>query len=268
MAPTVLIFMGHRPGHPGRRPFVEVTLPAPPLPRLLVVAVILLASLALALPAPAAPAAGGVPGLIGLTPQAAEAKLKQSGHQFQKALGDPAPSLDKLGLVYWQNPPAGAVIPRDRVVGFRYHQGSPDLGRGLSKTPAVTNMHLGAARWNLDTVKLGVVVKPGRQVAEAARHGFVYQQFPKPGDPLPADRRVQVWVHQHQAKDNVKVPLLLGQGPEQARQALTHLGLVATVVVSTGMGLVSDVVLRQEPAADTLVPRGSPVCLVIHRKTR
>jgi eukaryotic-like serine/threonine-protein kinase len=96
----------------------------------------------------------------------------------------------------------------------------------------------------------------------SATPGTVIGQDPEGGDQVPAQSAVRLVVA---AIPKVAVPSLIGLSLDGARAVLDERGLNAGTMNDEPSSATPGAVIAQDPVADTLVARGSPVALVLAR---
>lgn len=162
---------------------------------------------------------------------------------------------------------AGRVVRQSPQPGSSLRSGSEvrvvvSAGQAQVEVPSLLHLPLATAQELLG----GAGLKTGevtRREDEREPAGQVLASRPPPGQRVARGSTVDLIVST--GATLVKVPSLLGRSRAQAAELLTAAGLTLGKV---GMGYDEDrrggVVIRQSPAADTEVPRGSAVNLVIN----
>jgi beta-lactam-binding protein with PASTA domain len=200
-----------------------------------------------------------VPNVTGQTQANAQQAILASGLSVG-AVEQGSSATVPAGSVMGQNPAAEAMVPPGTPVDLFVSQGPqpvavPDVvGRTQSDAEATitgSGFTVGAVTqvWSASVLTgsvagqdpaAGTVMIPGSQV------GLVVSRGPQP----------------------VAVPNTVGMTQADAQAAVTAVGLTVGAVTQEYSGTVpEDTVLSQNPAAETLLPPGAPVSLVLAKKT-
>lgn len=206
----------------------------------------------LVVPAPLPGALLPVPSLRGMAQVEATERLDSLG--FRLRLGGELPDHNVAsGLVAWQSPVAGTMLPPGALVQVGLSSGNPllfvpDL-EGLALPQAIRILAAaGLAGGRIDSTDAG------------EDPGTVITTNPKPGATLRGGSKVDIIVSR--SPQLVLVPMLIGLPVERARESLTAAGLkVGQFSVATDGR--PGRVLRQQPAAGSSITRGGQVDLTI-----
>lgn len=195
-----------------------------------------------------------VPNLRGLTETDAMANVQSIGLLFM--IGSREPSADaKEGTVIRQSIPPGQSVAAGQPV-------SVTLAEALPKVPAIESKSVEEATVLLQQAGYQVVV--GDPVAnDKVPVGKIVSQVPRAGSPLAKDQAVTVRVSE--GPSEVEVPKVTGLTFTPAKEKLEDLGLKPKVRWVALAETVSNVVLRQTPAAGDKAEPGADVELVINR---
>lgn len=201
------------------------------------------------------------------------------------------------GTVVDQDPEPGTMVPPRTLIHIRIASEPvkrlkvPDLQRQTQRQAAAT---LGHAELRMGRVS--------RKISDQTP-GTVVQQYPRPGTLVPPDFRVQVWLAAAPAPPSpplptplsppttpapptaspltppttpappapppppsltkVRVPSLVGEKRERAREMLTDARLQEGEVITQKAYLESGTIIAQTPKPGALVPPGTPVTLTV-----
>jgi eukaryotic-like serine/threonine-protein kinase len=173
------------------------------------------------------------------------------------ARSEPSPTTAS-GRVIGTEPPAGT----EQTVGSRVTV-LVSSGPAQVRVPDVKGATQGAAEAALSTAGL----QPGtitQQTSLTVAPTTVLAQTPRPGSLVPSGTKVKLVVAQ--APTTVPVPNLVGESEPVAAGALGGVGLRPRVVqVPTSDPAQTEIVLKQDPAAGTQVPKGSTVTITVGR---
>jgi beta-lactam-binding protein with PASTA domain len=213
-----------------------------------------------------------VPRLIGQTQGAAVSTLTRLG---LKATLRNVPSAQPAGLVVAQNPPAGKEVDKGSSVTVNVSSGtSPGTTTVATTTVATTT----AARVAVPTVR-GLAVTTGlrrlntrqfrpvvRYVASTQPAGRIVSQAPASGT-APGGSRVRVNVSTGpNPAVSTAVPDVVGEDQASAATALREAGFRVLVLNRpTTDQAQNGLVVEQQPAAGSSIPRGSYVAIFIGR---
>jgi beta-lactam-binding protein with PASTA domain/tRNA A-37 threonylcarbamoyl transferase component Bud32 len=187
-----------------------------------------------------------VPTVTGRNPADAQAALEEAGfavvakHQFDETV--PA------GGVIGTSPAGGTNAPRDSTVQLLVSDGPAPVG-----VPDVTGKTFDEASQAISALGFSVVRADDFNATVAS--GKVVGTDPAAGQQAP--RGSQVTIHVSKGPEMVKVPGLVGQTLDAATQLLQSQGFV----VDTQSYLPGRVVRAQDPAAGTVVNKGTKVTL-------
>lgn len=163
--------------------------------------------------------------------------------------------------------PPGTVVGQSPLPGQQALPGDTlsltvSLGPETRSVPEVSRIRGDRARAVLAATGFQVVTD---SVEGPEPRGTVRSVDPEPGTELalPAEVRIEVSLGPPQ----VQVPVLLGMTEDRATSALDSLGLVlGEVDTEFRFGLARGIVVEQDPAAGTMVDRGSAVRIVVGRR--
>jgi beta-lactam-binding protein with PASTA domain len=192
-----------------------------------------------------------VPHVVGLQETAAT-QLLQAKHL--KVLPNTGPSRRPVGVVFGQDPGAGAQVKKGQTVAI-----SVSAGPARTPVPDVTSLPLQQAQQRLTAAGFKSSVK---RIASTRPKGVVTEQAPLPG--VTAVKGATVVLSVSNGAKPVVIPSLVGQTQGAAVSQLTKLGLtpqLQNVSSSQPAGLV----VAQKPPAGKEVDKGSTVVLNISR---
>jgi beta-lactam-binding protein with PASTA domain len=217
-----------------------------------------------------------VPRLIGQTQGAAVSTLTRLG---LKATLRNVPSVQPAGLVVAQNPPAGKEVDKGSSVIVNISSGTgPATTTTVATTTTATTVTTTAARVRVPTVR-GLAVTTGlrrlntrqfrpvvRYVASTQPAGRIVSQAPASGT-APRGSRVRVNVSTGpNPAASAAVPDVVGQEQAAAATALRQAGFRVLVLNRrTTDQSQNGLVLEQQPAAGSNIPRGSYVAIFVGR---
>ena len=194
-----------------------------------------------------------VPHVVGLQETAATQQL-QAKHL--KVLPNTGPSARPVGVVFAQDPGAGAQVKKGQTVAI-----SVSAGPARTAVPNVTSLPLQQAQQKLTTAGFKSRIK---RVASTRPKGVVTEQAPLAG--VTAVKGATVVLNVSNGTKPVIVPSLVGQTQGAAVSQLTKLGLksrLQNVSSSQAAGLV----VAQKPPAGKEVDKGSTIVLNVSRGT-
>ena len=152
-------------------------------------------------------------------------------------------------IVVEQTPdPNTSVKPGRRV--YYYVNTSP---KELTVTPDLASLAEGVARTRLEEAGLAV----GRVESDTVRTPFrntVTRQTPPAGRQVPEGTRVTLWLSPGPGTANVRVPNVIGNTPEEAREIIRRSGLWVDSPSATG-----DRVRSQQPEEGSTLKEGEEV---------
>jgi beta-lactam-binding protein with PASTA domain/tRNA A-37 threonylcarbamoyl transferase component Bud32 len=193
-----------------------------------------------------------VPGVLGLTVQDAQQKLKDAGFEMKNE-GDQASADVPEGQVARQDPDEGTRLAKGETVSVWISSGV-----GLVEVPDVVGKNQVEAAQILGA--LDFVVDPQEEVSTDQEPGTVLRQNPEAGQEVEVGTTVTIVVAI--AGDTVTVPLLIGSTRDQAEALLEGMNLVPRVepVDST---LPGGQVVDQSPPEGEEVQPGSTVTIYV-----
>ncbi|MBC7252680.1 MAG: Stk1 family PASTA domain-containing Ser/Thr kinase [Actinobacteria bacterium] len=194
-----------------------------------------------------------MPGVVGLTREAAEEKLREAGVTIIEIVNKPVDDEDKIGRVLSQDPSAGKLInPRTNV---RLEVG---VEQKKVAVPDVVGMLKEDAERTLENAGFQVTVT--EEASSEVEEGRVIRQSPLANQKVAEGSTVTIVVSTGPAK--VTVPNLVGKSKEEAESILAGLGLEPDVSYTVDLAHVGKVV-DQDPPAGTEVEEGSQVEIVV-----
>ena len=199
-----------------------------------------------------------VPGVIGLTEQAASGRLRRAGLTPVPVAATSA-TVAK-GVVFGERPPAGGVVPKGTRVNMLVSSGPPTtrLGKveGLTAAQAVSTLRAAGFR---PTTKS----KPSTSTPE----GLVIATEPAAGTRLAVGSPVTVLVSSGPA--SVRVPDTVGQTLAAAEAALQTAELtIGAITQQVSTGQAPGTVLSQSPLAGSSLRVGGKVNLVVAQASK
>jgi len=210
---------------------------------------------------PAPPPPGNVtpvPDLTGVTEASAADLLQAAGLTLGQVDSFRHPTVPE-GMVVGQSPLPGQLS----LVGDSIRI-ALSLGPEERPVPDVTRLRGDRAQTVLEASGFQVVVD---SVESEMPRGAVVAMEPEAG--TEATIPVEVLLNVSRGPPMVKMPVLLGLPEEEALEVLDSLGLVpGPIETRFRFGRDQGLVVEQEPAAETMVERGSAVHLVVGRRGR
>ncbi len=197
-----------------------------------------------------------VPSVVGQVQAAATTQLRNEG--FVVTAHDDYSDSFGVGLVTRQQPTANEKLAKGGTVDI-----------WVSRGPATTIL-IDVTGWTPSRVaaylaKYGLVGKQLSGTSATAPKGTVYKQSPAPGVTVKRGDAVSYWVSH--GLPQVAVPDLSGDDQNGAASALQAVGLVGSFSQQTSTSVPAGQVANQNPAANTLVAKGSTVAVVISSGT-
>ena len=160
------------------------------------------------------------------------------------------------GWVVSQDPPAGQTVKVNRLIAV-----TTSLGPVMFSVPDVRRRSLEEARFAIESSQL-VLGEVREAYDDAVPSGFITSQDPAPGASIEKGAAINLTV----SKGGAVVPLpdLVGMSLDQARRALTTLGVTLRTVVEQPSGDVAPgQILAMTPAAGTQIQHGDAVGVTI-----
>ena len=195
-----------------------------------------------------------VPNVVGFTYDDAVTQLRKSGFDAEQGETRYHATTPK-GTVLEQDPPTGAVVPRDTRVRL-----AVSAGQRRGRVPSVTGMPRERAQLVLENAGFdvgGVEEQPSERPP-----GEVIATAPGADVEAPLPSTVTIFVSAGPA--NISVPDVVGRTFAEARSMLEQLGLlVPPPLVDDLAPEVSNTVTGQSPSAGSIVTRGSSVQLTV-----
>ena len=193
-----------------------------------------------------------VPDVLGQTESMAIATLEEAQLKVGDRKSQPVPDSERVGRVLAQDPQAGARVTAASTIHIV-------VGIPAVRAPDLLGLNLKAATAALEKRDLKVGTQTSEPVRDPNRVGLVIAQEPKAGAAVVQDSTVNLVIG---AVSVVQVPELVGLKLGRARRKVSRSGLGIGTVTKR----ISDqpnVVLKQDPAADTEVPADSAVDIVV-----
>lgn len=191
------------------------------------------------------------PNLKGMATDAAKNALTTSGLAVGNVTEDWSEDVEK-GKIISQSVEAGSSIRHDTKVDFVVSKGREPLS-----VPALGGKSAEEVRQTLES--MGLVPEATEAFSSTVAQGTVISQETAAGTTLHRGDKVQYTVSK--GPETVEVPTVQGLQESQARSALEAAGL--QVRVERFMGGLFGTVRSSNPAAGTVVPRGTTVTLTI-----
>jgi eukaryotic-like serine/threonine-protein kinase len=194
-----------------------------------------------------------VPELVGLTLDAAVAKLKESklaeGEIREEITGGASG-----GVVIRQDPAAGAKVDKGAAVKLVIEAVSIEVPKVIGKGVVEAKQTLAAAGLAVGDIK--------EQRTGGAPGGSVLGQNPEPGKRVAPQAAVALTVE----AESIPVPSVVGQTLAEATRTLGGRGLLVGEVKQRRTGGTPGVVLSQDPNSGA-VPPGTAVTLIVEQQT-
>src|SRR5919201_3149123 len=218
-----------------------------------------------------------VPSLVGLTQSAAVAQLTKLG---LKSKLQNVPSTKPIGDVVAQKPPAGKEVDKGSTIVLNVSRGTGGTTPSTTATtlttattattvtttassriPGVRGLAVVAGVRRLNAAGFRPVV---RYVASSQQAGLIVAQAPASGT-APRGSRIRVSVSKGPTPASaVTAPDVVGQDQASAAQAVRQAGLKVVVLFRKTSDQTKDgVVIDEQPAAGSSVPRGLYVAIVL-----
>jgi serine/threonine-protein kinase len=192
-----------------------------------------------------------VPRVIGLTEEKARDAITKAG-LTPEPLPDEYSTEVEVGVVFKQDPAAGAELPEGAAVQFTVSRGK--------RTATVPNV-VGNTRSQAETTlrNAGFKVSVREQFNNEVAANKVVSQSPLPKTEVVEGSTVEIVVSK--GPEDVAVPDVIGNTLTQAVATLESQGLVASVTYEPHSE--NGTVLAQDPPPDTKVKRGSTVTIIV-----
>jgi eukaryotic-like serine/threonine-protein kinase len=191
------------------------------------------------------------PTLVGRTEAGAHAVLAGRNLQVGKVVRNPSDSVPR-GRVVAQNPKPGESVDAGGTVAI-----SVSAGRPLVFVPDVEGMQVAEAKAQL--VAKGFEVRQKKDHASTDAKGTVTRSAPDSGRRAPAGSTVTL----SYSAGLVAVPDVVGRDEDVAAAILEDAGFVARRVVRPTTDTVPGTVVAQNPTAEAMAERGSPVTIAV-----
>ena len=193
-------------------------------------------------------AAVSVPDVREMTEEQAASILRSAGLGAERREKNFNANLPADIVVEQQPDPNTTVKPGRRV--YFYVNASP---KELAVTPDVTTLAEATARAQLR--EAGLVV--GTVESDTIRTPFrntVTRQVPQPGRPVPMGTRITLWTSPGPGTASIRVPNVVGNTPEEAREIIRRAGLWVDSPNATG-----DRIRWQQPEEGSTLKEGEEV---------
>ncbi len=197
-----------------------------------------------------------VPELVGMTRAVAEETLDED-------------KLEANITEEYSNQPEGTVTAQDPQPGKEVLAGSTvnvtvSIGRGAEAMPNVTGKSLEDAKAILS--EAGIVVEREIPILEGdASVGFVTEQFPLPGEPVPESGGVVLSVKKSPDEIKTRVPVITGETLSSALNMLAEKGFYTFYIWEKESDLPPGTVILQTPHADEEYAVNEPVRLEVSK---
>lgn len=202
-----------------------------------------------------------MPGLIGLTKNAAEDEMKAVGLKAEFAYESGSSSKDSNLIVKKQQYKKGKSVEVDSTVKLTLgKKESATTATEKVEVPAMVNYTEEKAQKELE--KLGLKVKKAYSTSDTVKSGYVIKQSPKGGTVVNKGFAVTITVSKGVAKTTV--PSLIGVSQSVAEQELNQVGLKLGTVSYDYSGEVGvGDVISQGIKSGTSVDKGTKVSIVL-----
>ena len=175
--------------------------------------------------------------------------------------------LDAARDAYSSTVPAGRIIRQLVDPGTELEEGSAlpvvvSLGPEFVPVPEVTGMTLSRARSEIEAARLEVG-KVERAYHDTVPAGRVIDQNPQDGTQLEVGQRVQLTVSR--GEEPVVVPGVVGLSEDEAASIIRGADLGVSVIEEFSADVPRGDVIRQDPAAESEVRRGTTVTIVVSK---
>lgn len=199
-----------------------------------------------------------VPNVVGLTMDRARTALDQA-ELLLVATGESEDTTAPAGQIVLQRPLPGSKLPPGESVKVLVSR--PPV---LVKVPRVVGQSVGEARRRLENARLtvGSVVE---QAHASLGVGMVISQNVPEDTEVRAGTGLELKVSKGAETETVTVPAVVGKYLSKAKNLLTQAGLTpGKIRYTSDDDRSAGLVLRQEPAANTTLGKGSAVDLVVN----
>jgi serine/threonine-protein kinase len=197
------------------------------------------------------PVKRNVPGVTGRTLNTARTVLQNDGFVVNTL---DVTASDKAGTVIGQQPQANTMVDKGSTVTL-----TVSTGPGNTTVPSVVGLPTNDAARDIERARLKV--RTQRETSDSIPAGRATRTQPGDGQSVPVGTRVTLFISS--GKPVVTVPTVVGQSEGAARAQLTDQGFVVTTSTQTSTTTPSGEVISQSPTAQTEVPPGSTINLVI-----
>lgn len=208
-------------------------------------------------PAPLFSSTETMPSLIGSTEDDARETVEQERLFLARVDEVPHPSAPR-GVVVWQDPPAGVVVPQGTPVRFSVSSGPQRV-----PVPDVAGYDMAIAIMLIESA--GLTVRSIDSVQTAAPKNVTVNTRPPAGTPRLPGLGVTLMVSV--GAPTISVPDLTGLTVEEAEAILEEAGLVlGTFWRETSSAQEPGRIFSQSPEPETLMAPGTPVNVVLARR--
>jgi len=194
-----------------------------------------------------------VPRVLGLTQDAARARLVDQGLDPQFDAPQSSTTVP-AGQVLSQSIEPGSKVKKGTDVTLRLSAGLP-----LRTVPAVTGKSLADAQSDLG--RQGLKVQIRHAYSDTVKQGLVIDQNPLAQQQIPYGSSVTITVSD--GRQPVQVPNVVGQSSTDAQSTLVDRNLVPKLAQAYSTTVPTGHVISQDPKANSVVPIDSKVHLVI-----
>lgn len=192
-----------------------------------------------------------VPAITGVSITDASRLLMEQGLEMGKQTQVPDPSTPAYHVLA-QYPPAGRVVRTGRRVNT-----TVSLGAAFLSAPNLVGQPWKDAVWAVN--QAGFTEGAVARVRHREPRDTVIAQDPPAGREIPNQGQVHLLLSAGSEQTPTFMPDILGMDIEQLRRELAPFGVVPEAIEVNIPGARSDVVLRQEPAPDSVIYEGQKV---------
>jgi serine/threonine-protein kinase len=205
----------------------------------------------------AIPHYANVPGVKGLTVQAAQTKLENAGFKVTVA-SEGVPSVDvKVGDVVKTSPPAGAQAKKRSTIVIY-----PSTGPPIQQVPKVQGMDSELARQKL--AQAGFTnIEPKNVYSDTVKRGLAVGTLPKAGEKIRVTDQLTLQISK--GPHPVQIPDLTGVKQSDAVKTLHQDGFSTQVTHDFSDTVPKGYVISTQPPKGTMLQPGKQVVLVVSK---